>query len=147
MHENEFPTRPFLTLEVAQKLIAAGLDEAEVRGLNTVVVAVCDDGGRLIAFARQDDAEPAAIETSLIKARTAALFARDTREWKERLMGGANWVLHLPNMYAIEGGQVIKLGKHVLGGLAIGGGSGALDTEIATIAMTSVFGPRDEGSQ
>lgn len=146
MLESELPTRPVLTLEVAQKLIAAGLREAEDRGLNTMVVGVCDDGGRLIAFARQDDAEPAAIETCIIKARTAAMFARDTREWKERLMGGANWVLHLPNMYAIEGGQVIKLGKHVLGGLGIGGGSGALDTEVATAAMTAVFGAR-EGSE
>ena len=58
MLEDELPTRYVLTLATAQRLVAPGLAQAEQRGLNHLVVGVCDEAGRLISFARQDDAEP-----------------------------------------------------------------------------------------
>jgi glc operon protein GlcG len=122
--EDELPVRHVLTLAVARRLVDAALTEAETRRLGTLVIGVCDEAGRLIAFARQDGAEPAAIDMCLAKARTAAIFTRPTKEWKERLLSGATWVP----------GQTV-------GGLAIAGGSGALDTEIGLAALATVIGP------
>lgn len=141
MIEDELPARHLLTLAVAQRLVEAGLAEAEARNLTRLVVAVCDESGRLIAFARQDDAEPAAIDMCLAKARTAALFTRPTKEWKERLLAGDTWVLGMPNMHPIEGGQNIVVAGRTVGAIAIAGGSGVLDTEIGSAAMAKVIGP------
>jgi len=141
MIEDELPLRHVLTLAVARRLVDAALAEAHERGLSTLVVGVCDEAGRLVAFARQDGAEPAAIDICLAKARTAAIFTRPTKEWKERLLSGATWVLGMPNMHPIEGGQNIVVGGHTVGGLAIAGASGVLDTEIGLAALTQVIGP------
>lgn len=141
MIEDELPVRHVLTLAVARRLVDAALAEADGRGLGTLVVGVCDEAGRLIAFARQDGAEPAAIDMCLAKARTAAIFTRPTKEWKERLLSGATWVLGMPNMHPIEGGQNIVVAGQTVGGLAIAGGSGALDTEIGQAALAKVIGP------
>jgi len=135
MLEDQLPTRYFLTLAVAQKMVDAALRAATERGLDHLVVGVCDASGRLIAFARQDGAEPAAIGMCLSKASTAAIFCRDTKEWKERLLSGATWVLGMPDMHPIEGGRVITAGGRPVGAIGIAGGSGVLDSEIALIAI------------
>lgn len=140
MLSKELPTRHVLTLAVAQRLVAAGLAQAVTRGLTHLVVGVCDEAGRLIAFARQDDAEPAAIDICMAKARTAAIFTRPTKEWKERLLAGNTWVLGMPNMHPIEGGQNIVVGGRTVGGLGIAGGSGAVDTEIGQAVLAEVIG-------
>lgn len=146
MLEDELPTRHVLTLAVAQRLIAAGLDEAEARGLTHLVIGVCDDAGRLIAFARQDDAEPAAIDICIAKARTAAIFTRPTKEWKERLLAGNTWVLGMPGMHPIEGGQNVVVGGKTVGGIGIAGGSGALDTEIGSAVLAKVVGLAEDAA-
>ena len=131
------PTRPFLTLAVAQALVDASLKEAAARGLEHLVAGVVGADGRLIALARQDRAEPAAIEICIAKARTAALFARDTKEWKHRLVDGNYWVLGMPQMHPIEGGQNIVVDGFTVGAIGIAGGSGLVDTEIGLAALRS----------
>lgn len=140
MLEDELPTRHFLTLAVARRLVDAGLAEAQRRGLTTLVFGVCDAAGRLVAFARQDDAEPAAIDMCLAKARTAAIFSRATKEWKHRLLEGSTWVLGMPNMHPVEGGLPLVVAGRTVGSIAVAGGSGALDTEIGTAVLAQVAG-------
>ena len=140
MLEDELPVRHSLTLAVAQRMVEACLAEAVARGLTQLVIGVCDEGGRLIAFARQDDAEPAAVDICTAKARTAALFTRHTKEWKERLLAGNTWVLGMPGMHPIEGGQNIVVAGRTIGALAVAGGSGTIDTEIATTVLAKIGG-------
>lgn len=136
----DLPTRPFLTLAVAQALVDAALREAEKRTLKHLVAGVVGADGRLIAFARQDRAEPAAIEMCIAKARTAAIFTRDTKEWKHRLLDGNTWVLGMPQMHPIEGGQNIVVDGFTVGAIGIAGGSGVLDSEIGAAALAAVMG-------
>lgn len=140
MIEDRLPSRYFLTLEVAQELVAAGLAEAAARGLQKMVVCVTDAAGRLVALARQDEAEPAAIDMCIAKARTAAIFTRPTKIWKERLLAGDTWVLGMPNMHPIEGGQNIVVAGQTIGGLGIAGASGVLDSEIGLATLAVVVG-------
>lgn len=142
----QLPSRPFLTLEAAQRLVEAGLGEARARGLNRLVIGVCDAAGRLVAFARQDDAEPAAIDMCVAKARTAAIFTRDTKAWKHRLLDGDTWVLGMPNMHPIEGGQNIVASGYTVGSIGVAGGSGVLDSEIGAAAISTVFGAPGEAA-
>lgn len=137
MLADELPQRPFLTLAIARRIVDAAVAEATKRELTHLVVGVCDASGRLVAFARQDDAEPAAIDMCIAKARTAAIFTRATKEWKQRLLDGNTWVLGMPNMHPIEGGQQILAGGHTVGAIGIAGGTGALDTEIGGAALAA----------
>jgi glc operon protein GlcG len=75
------------------------------------------------------------VDIGIAKARTAAIFRRATKHWKETLLEGKLWVLGMPNMTPVEGGQPIVVDGQTIGGLGIAGASGALDTEIGTIAL------------
>ena len=110
--------------------------EAVKRGFNELVIVVVDDGGRLIFLVRQDNAEPGrAADIGIAKTRTAAIFKRETKEWKERLLEGKWWVLGMPNMTPIEGGVPIVVEGRVIGALGIAGGSGGADSEICRAGL------------
>lgn len=129
------PTKRVLTLEWARKLGDAAHAAAIARNLNSVVIVVVDEAGRPWYLLRQDAAEPAAVDIGIAKARTAALFKRATKHWKETLLEGKLWVLGMPNMTPVEGGQPIVVGGEVIGALGIAGASGVIDTEIGTAAL------------
>jgi len=135
MGKESLPTKKVLTLEWARKMGDAALAAATQRQLDTLVVTVVDDAGILLYLLRQDRAEPAAVDIGIAKARTAAIFRRATKHWKETLLEGKLWDLGMPNMTPVEGGQPIVVDGQTIGGLGIAGASGALDTEIGTIAL------------
>jgi glc operon protein GlcG len=135
MGKESLPTKKVLTLEWARKMAEAALAAATQRQLDTLVITVVDDAGILLYLLRQDRAEPAAVDIGIAKARTAAIFRRATKHWKETLLEGKLWVLGMPNMTPVEGGQPIVVDGQTIGGLGIAGASGALDTEIGTIAL------------
>jgi glc operon protein GlcG len=62
-----------MTLETAQKLIAAGVAEAEKQGF-TLAFVVVDEGGNVVATARMDGAPFVSIDIAHGKAWTAAAF-------------------------------------------------------------------------
>jgi len=62
-----------MTLETAQKLIAAGVAEAEQQGF-TLAFVVVDEGGNVVATARMDGAPFVSIDIAHGKAWTAAAF-------------------------------------------------------------------------
>lgn len=135
MRTDCLPTKKVLTLDAARAVADAALAEAVKRGFNELVIVVVDDGGRLIFLVRQDNAEPAAIDIGIAKTRTAAIFKRETKEWKERLLDGKWWVLGMPNMAPIEGGVPIVVEGRVIGALGVAGGSGGADSEICRAGL------------
>ena len=135
MSLESLPTKKVLTLEWARRIGDAALAAARERQLDRIVVTIVDDAGVLMYLLRQDDAEPAAVDIGIAKARAAAIFRRATKHWKDTLLEGKTWVLGMPNMTPVEGGQPIVVDGRVLGGLGIAGASGALDTEIGTVAL------------
>ena len=139
MSLSPLPTRQVLTLEWARALGDAALDAALDRKLDIIVIAIADESGRLMYLLRQDHAEPAAVDIGIAKARTAAIFMKPTKHWKELLLEGKLWVLGMPNMAPIEGGQPIVVNGYTVGGLGIAGASGAVDTEIGTTALAAVL--------
>jgi glc operon protein GlcG len=137
MKLNSLPTKRVLTLEVARSLADAALAESIKRGFNQLVIVVVDDGGRLIFLLRQDEAEPAAVDIGIAKARTAAIFKKATKEWKEKLLAGNTWVLAMPNMTPVEGGIPIVVEGRVIGAIGIAGAKGTADTEIGLASLAT----------
>src|SRR5581483_12039524 len=66
-----------LNLAGAEKILEAAKRKAEAMGLK-VNIAIVDDGGHLLAFARMDGARPASGYTAQTKAVSAATFRQET---------------------------------------------------------------------
>jgi glc operon protein GlcG len=63
---------PKLTLEGAQAVLDAALARAREIGV-PMIVAVVDDGGHLMAFARQDGAKLSSVQIAITKAGSSAI--------------------------------------------------------------------------
>ena len=135
MKINNLPTKKVLTLEAAREMAEAALSEAVKKGFNQLVITIVDDGGRLMFLLRQDNAEPAAVDIGIAKARAAAIFKKPTKAWKEKLLEGNTWVLAMPNMTPVEGGIPIVVDDRVIGAISVAGAKGAADTEIAVAGL------------
>ena len=122
-----------LTLQEATHIIAGALEKAEEFGIK-VSVAVCDAGGRLVAFNRMDGAVWASIFSSQGKAAASAAFGRpslEVAEWAEtplvqRLVTGESSVMVLS-----QGGVPIIRQGVLEGACGVGGGTGKQDEECA----------------
>ena len=68
---------PKLTLEGAEAILAAAKAQAARIGV-PMNIAVVDDGGYLLAFARMDGAKPASIDIAINKAHAAAIRRQNT---------------------------------------------------------------------
>ena len=73
--------KPAMTLDDAKKLMAAAEAEA-VRNKWEVVIAILNDGGRIVAVHRMDGARPGNDEIAIAKATTSAMTCRPT--WSGR---------------------------------------------------------------
>ena len=132
-----------LTKQGATKVMEAALKEAQAQG-RKVSVAVVDEGGHLIVFARMDKAGLTTIPVAQNKARCAARTRHPSgklsKAGNERtdhhclattLAAGTN------NMVTMPGGYPIKVNGQVVGGVAISG-AGHSDGEIAAAAAAAL---------
>lgn len=74
------PDRP--SLDAAERAAGLAVDCATAHGI-AIAVAIVDGAGRLICLKRMDSARPVSAELALSKARTAAVFERDTDELQQ----------------------------------------------------------------
>jgi uncharacterized protein GlcG (DUF336 family) len=122
-----------ITLEEANRAIAAALAKARALGIR-ISAAVCDAGGRLVAFQRMDQAIWAGAYGSQGKAVASAAFARPSGELTER----ANHPT-LRGIQEASGGEMI-MGQGavpifragvLIGAIGVGGGSAQQDEDCA----------------
>ncbi len=134
-----------LTLAGARKAVAASEAKAAERGYK-MNVAVVDDGGHLIAFARMDGARPASAATSTTKAISAATYRAPTGPLP---VGGKEPDLLLnvslqnaasdsgAKITSLLGGLPIVVDGQVLGALGVAGGTGEQDLEVARAGLAA----------
>lgn len=132
-----------LNLDGANVMIQGALKQAKAMDLQ-VNISVVDAGGHLLAFSRMDGARPASIYTSMSKAATAALKLGDTG-----ILGASEGEpnvhlnLAVENAAAMSGGKfttlqggiAIVVDGQVIGGIGVGGATGAQDAEIAKAGL------------
>ncbi|MBY0397219.1 MAG: heme-binding protein [Thermoleophilia bacterium] len=132
-----------LTLEGARRIIEGAEAKAREMKLN-VNIAVVDDGGHLLAFARMDGARPASGYTAMTKATTAATFRQDTGPLPKGAAAPDILLnLSLQNAAQASGGKVttlygglaVTVDGQVVGGVGVGGGSGEQDAEIGRAGL------------
>ena len=129
-----------LTLQEANLVAGAAIDHARSLDIK-VCAAVCDAGGRLVAFQRMDGAMWAAVYGSQGKAAASAAFGRASGDLTERADHPT-----FRGIVAADGGRMI-LGRGavpilrdglVIGACGVGGGTGEEDEECAQAGVTRV---------
>ena len=125
------PYGPPISLEQAQAAIQAAVAEAKKRNWK-MNVAVSDSGGNLVAFQRMDGAMLASIQIAEHKARAAATFRRETKQFEDGIQ-----LMHLN--YLPEQGMII-------GAIGSSGGTDSQDDIVskAGAAVINQLPPRNE---
>jgi glc operon protein GlcG len=132
-----------LNLAGAEAVIEAAKKKAAAMGLKCNI-AVVDDGGHLLAFARMDGARPASAATALAKAVSAATFRQETGPLPPR--GEPELLLSLSIQNAsggkittLKGGVPIIIDGQVVGAVGVGGGTGEQDVEVAKAGVQALL--------
>jgi len=132
-------TRPVLALEDCLKISAAAQQEAQ-RNKWIVAIAILDDGGHLLHFARMDGATPANAAIAVEKARTAALSRRSTGVWEERIKAGRTSMLKMPGILPVQGGVPIVAEGACVGAVGVSGVQSHEDEQIANAGIAALLG-------
>ena len=127
-----------LTLAGAERVVVAARDRASVLSV-AENIAVVDDGGHLLAFARMDGARPASVDTAITKAVAAATMRRETGPlFRGQMQEDNTFNLAIEHAAAANGGKVtilyggipIIVDGQVVGAIGVGGGSEEQDVSV-----------------
>jgi glc operon protein GlcG len=135
-----------LNLAGAEAVLAAARAKAtELKVAENI--AVVDDGGHLIAFARMDNARPGSAATAITKATAAATFRQATGPLPPK--GEPDTLLSLGISLAaaasgakatpLQGGVPITVDGQVIGAVGVGGGTGGQDTAVAKAGVQALL--------
>lgn len=123
-----------LTLDGANKAIAAAIDYAKKNNAPGGVIAVVDDGGNLMALERLDGTFAMGATISIGKARTAVLFKKPTRFFEELINKGRTAMTAVDGFTPLIGGIPIIVDNQVVGGIGVSGAASAAQDEELAIA-------------
>jgi glc operon protein GlcG len=135
-----------LSLGGADLIVREARKKAEAMQLK-VNIAVVDDGGHLIAFARMDGARPASGYTAQTKAVSAATFRIPTGPFPAGTTTPDPLLnLSLQNAAAASGGKAttlfggvpVTIDGQIAGAVGVGGATGEQDAEIARAGIEAL---------
>ncbi|MBX9580040.1 MAG: heme-binding protein [Gemmataceae bacterium] len=135
-----------LTLAGADEVLGAAKRKAAALGVRCNI-AVVDDGGHLLAFARMDGARPASGPTALAKAASAATLRQETGPLPPGGEPDLLLTLGLPaaaaagggRLTTLKGGVPIVVDGQVVGAVGVGGGTGEQDAEVARAGVKALL--------
>jgi glc operon protein GlcG len=134
----DIPYGPAISLDRAQAAIAAVVEESKRRGWK-MDIAVVSPGGHLTAFAKMDGAQLASVKISEHKARTAALFRRETKIFENAIQqGNLHYIMTLDDVIASRGGIPLVSDGKLIGAIGCSGGTGSQDEAVCKVGAATV---------
>ncbi len=137
-------TRPALklTLEGARAILAAAEKRAADMGVPQCI-AVVDEGGYLLAFARMDGGKLSSVQVAITKALSAAIRRTETGPIADGSETSLILSLGLPmategRITPIRGGIPIVVEGQVVGGIGVSSGTEEQDVEVARAGLAAV---------
>jgi glc operon protein GlcG len=131
-----------LTLEAARTILASA--EKKAREIKVPQnIAVVDDGGHLLAFARMDGAKLSSVEVALTKARAAALRRAPTGPSPSSGEPSVLLSLGLPlatdgKLTCIRGGLPLFVDGQCVGGIGVSAGTEEEDVQVGQAAIEAL---------
>src|SRR5690242_14392299 len=129
--------KPAITLDDAKAMMAAAEAEA-ARNNWEVVIAILNDGGRIVAVHRMDGAHPGNDQIAIAKATTSAMTCRPTVVWEKWIEGPHKAYATFPFL-AAQGGLPIIIDGDLIGAIGVSGVKSSEDEQIALAAIKAVF--------
>ena len=129
-----------VNLDTAHKAIIAAVEEAKKHNWK-MAIAVVDPAGNLVADATMDGTQYASITIAQAKARTAALFRRQTKLFQDAVNGGTPSSLSLLGLVAgaaSEGGFPIVADGKLVGAIGASGGIATQDGVTARAGLDAI---------
>jgi glc operon protein GlcG len=135
-------SRTCIGVDDTQRAIAAMLADARKQPERPVAVAIVDERGDLLAYAKMDGVPPWPARMARRKAYTAALMRSDTAKYVETLRQRGTNVADAgdPELAATQGGVVVVVDGAVIGGVGVSGNTAERDEELAHIGLDALFG-------
>jgi glc operon protein GlcG len=134
--------KPILSLDQVQKAMTAMLDKSTQEPDRPVAIAIVDDLGNLLNYARMDRCRVIPQRLAIRKAYTAAVSGQDTLAYSERLKSQGRSVTEFgdPNLAAVQGGVTIQQPgtNFILGGIGVSGLSAQEDEDLARIGVQAI---------
>jgi glc operon protein GlcG len=133
-------TSPLSFVQV-QAAMKAMIDRAMQSPDEPVAMAIVDDTGNLVAYAKMDNLRLFSRRHALRKAYTAAIVGIDTGAHAQRLHSQGRSISELgdPNLTHGQGGLVIMRDGVILGGIGVGGyPSGQRDEDLARVGLQAM---------
>jgi uncharacterized protein GlcG (DUF336 family) len=134
-------TKQTLTLEAASAVVEAAKAQAESLG-KPMIIAVTDEAGTLLAFARMDNAPILSVDIAIDKAYTSATFGIPTHVWHDfikddpPLRDGAP--TGIKRLIVFGGGYPITVDGQVVGAVGVSGGHYSEDQKVAEAGLAAL---------
>ena len=135
-------TKPYLTLDMAQKMADACEAKAIAEGWRKINIAIFDDGANLKLFRRQDGSFTHSIQIAQLKGRTSAGMPRATRALGDFAYANPDrpyGIQEVPGLVVFPGGLPIMAGDGTqIGGIGVSGATGDQDEECAQAGLDAI---------
>ena len=135
------PEKSPLTFAQTQAAMKAMIDKAMQTPDEPVAMAIVDDTGNLVAYAKMDNLRLFSRRHALRKAYTSAIVGMDSGAHAQRLHSQGRSISDLgdPNLTHGQGGLVIMKDGVILGGIGVGGyPSGQRDEDLSRVGLQAM---------
>ncbi|PKB65018.1 MAG: hypothetical protein BZY80_01130 [SAR202 cluster bacterium Io17-Chloro-G2] len=131
-----------LSLEQTQHAMSAMIDKATKEPDRPVTIAIVDDLGNMLSFARMDRCRPGPQRMAVRKAYTCAINGQNSADYAERLRGQGRTVAEMgdPMLAAVQGGVAVlhpETGS-IMGGIGVSGLAAQEDEDIAKLGLQAL---------
>jgi uncharacterized protein GlcG (DUF336 family) len=132
-----------ITLQQAQTILAAAIQEGRTLGLKPLSVAVLDAGGHLVAFAREDNSSNLRPQIAIAKASGALALGVSSRTIGEMAVERPTFVsaaagLNPAGIVPAAGGVLIKSAETTIGAVGVTGDLSDNDEKCALAGIASL---------
>ncbi|MFQ6028707.1 MAG: heme-binding protein [Dehalococcoidia bacterium] len=131
-----------LSLREVRRAMNAMLNKATEEADRPVAIAIVDDSGNLLNYARMDGCRTNPQTFAIRKAYTAAMSGRDSGDYAENLKSQGRSVTDMgnPNLVAAQGAVVIlhPETKAVLGAIGVSGLSSQEDEDLSRLGVEAL---------
>jgi len=134
--------KPMLSLDQVRKAMDAMLAIATREPNRPLAIAIVDDQGTLLNYARMDRCRVIPQRMAIRKAYTCAVTGQDSKAYAERLASQGRTVAEMgdPQLAAVQGGVVVlhpSTGA-IMGGIGVSGLAAEEDEEIARAGLQAL---------
>jgi len=136
----ELPSRKYLNLSALKTMAAAAESEAKKRNVE-VTICIVDENGNILFLQKADRPGISTVSFALRKAKHAAMYGQPSKSGADRLKGGDQFVMFMPDAFPNQGGLPIKVDGKTIGAIACSGAASEVDEAISQAAIDALLKP------